>query len=511
MTNKEIINTQVLYAKQAISEGNYNKAITLLRELAIKCLEVAKVTFGIEREDYYNRSSKYLKAAEDLECQISKPDFQPKKKANDVTDNTFDTGCQKVAQAQMQKNQSSSVEDVMGKAIRPERLSDYIGQEGAVNAVKDSIKSAKLRGTALQHIMLFGGHGLGKTTFARIIANEMGVNFVELNVSNLSPSDLIKVLSDIHERDIVFIDEIHNIPQETAESVLYSAMEDFQVCYAQKNGNKVTTIKKKLPRFTLIGATTEIGKMPKPFIARAGIQCRLQPFNEQVLADIITGLFDKLGMSISQSGAMLIAARCRNNPRVANRHFLRIADKAICQKAAQVGMVGEGSLSNLDAIKNLGIHVDEQLIEEFFVSNGIDEIGLEEGDRQLMNILINNYGGGPVSLDTLAKAMGESANIISEKYEDYLIKKGMIKITSRGRVATERAYKHFGISCAEQVDGSEEIKCTSADNIDNDIDIDNGHEQELPFDMDNESNKVASDDSSTDSDVVQPEIQDDQD
>ncbi|MEG1609083.1 MAG: Holliday junction branch migration DNA helicase RuvB, partial [Clostridia bacterium] len=375
--------------------------------------------------------------------------------------------------------------DMVGATIRPQTFADYFGQPRAVLAVQDSIKSAKLRGAALQHVLIYGAHGLGKTTFARIIASEMGVDFVEINVSKLTPKELINVLSKLKDRDIVFIDEIHNIPQETAESVLYSAMEDFQVCYVEMNGKESNTIKMKLPHFTLVGATTEAGKLSKPLIARAQIQCRLEPYSDEVLAQIAQKSFGKLGMSIDENVALEIAKRCRHNPRIVNRHVSRIADKATCNYAEQSGIVASGSLNTLDAIKNLNIVVDQNVALEYFEQNGIDNLGLEEGDRSLLLILINNFDGGPTSIDTLARAMGESVNVVFDKYEDYLIKMGMIKITTLGRVATKRAYDHLGIKYNKRID----------DIVDNDKNCDDKKDEKIESEIlpsqDSESEDIA--------------------
>lgn len=326
----------------------------------------------------------------------------------------------------------------------PQYLDDYIGQPQAIKAVKDLIGAALLKNSALPHLIVYGSHGLGKTTFAHIIANEMKANFVEVNVSKITVPDMVSILKKIKPRDVIFIDEIHTLPLPVAESVLYSAMQDGKVTYTEGKGGDAHTEVLTLPPFTLIGATTEIGKLAKPFIQRA-IQIRLQEYSDEVLGNIVTAAFHKLGMVISEENGLYIAKRCRNNPRVANVTVKRITDKAIVRYAAENNVRAAGSFDSVEAIRRHGIEVTLPVIDEFFQENGIDEFGLERGDREFLHLIIDRFNGGPVGIDTLARAMNESNNVLTEKYESYLIKKGMIKIEREGRVAMPEAYRALGL------------------------------------------------------------------
>lgn len=325
--------------------------------------------------------------------------------------------------------------------LSPRYLSEYIGQPQAVRTVKELIDAAKIKKTALPHLMLYGSHGLGKTTFAKIVANEMGVNFNEVNVSNITSMELINILKQLQPRDILFIDEIHTLPTVVAEAVLYSAMTDCKVTYLEGKGKFAKTQTLKLPHFTLIGATTEIGKLAKPFTQRA-IQIRLEEYSDEVLGTLVVRSFYKSGMRISNENGLYIARRCRNNPRIANSTVRRIADKALVRYDAQHHV---GVVDSVEQVAKLNIEITPNIIDEFFKENGIDEYGLEPTDRYLLDLIINRYKGGPVGLDTLARALNESTNVITQKYEAYLIKKGMMKIEPSGRVAMPLAYKVLGL------------------------------------------------------------------
>ena len=329
-------------------------------------------------------------------------------------------------------------------SLSPQRLCDYIGQPQAVTAVRDLITAARLKNSAMPHLILYGSHGLGKTTFSRIIANELGVGFTEVNVSKMNSAEMIAILKKLKPRDIVFIDEIHTLPIIVAESVLYSAMQDGRITFTEGKGKFARTQVLTLPPFTLIGATTEVGKLAKPFTQRA-IQIRLEEYSDEVLGGIITNSFYKLGMKISSENGLYIARRCRNNPRIANNTVRRISDKALVRYAAINNLRSDGAFGSPDAVRKLNIEVTQKLIEEFFTENGIDEYGLENGDRELLKIIITRYGGGPVGIDTLARVMNESNNVISQKYEAYLIKKGFMRIDRDGRVVMPAAYRALGL------------------------------------------------------------------
>lgn len=311
-------------------------------------------------------------------------------------------------------------------------------------AVRDLITAARLKDDAMPHLIVYGSHGLGKTTFAKIIANEMRANFIEVNASKITPAEMIAILKKIQRKDIMFIDEIHTVPLVVAESILYSAMQDGRITYTEGKGASAKTNTIELPRFTLVGATTEIGKLAKPFTQRA-VQVRLEEYTDEVLASIITSSFYKLGLKIKPELSLIISKRCRNNPRIANSNVKRISDKALVRYAQINNLTSAGAFSTPDSIRALGIEVSENVIEEFFKENGIDEWGLEKGDRELLKLIIHRYKGGPVGLDTLARAMNEANNVISQKYEAYLIKKGMLRVDRDGRVAMALAYTALGL------------------------------------------------------------------
>jgi len=341
------------------------------------------------------------------------------------------------------QNNNADVGQFTG-SLSPRKLEDYIGQPKAVTAVKDLIDAALLRGAALPHIILYGSHGLGKTTFSKIISYEMQANFIEVNVTNMTPAGMIAILKELKPRDILFIDEIHTLPLQVAESIMYSAMQDGRITYTEGKGSASHTVTLDLPPFTLIGATTEIGKLAKPFTQRA-IQVRLEEYTDEVLANIISASFYKLGMSVSPEMALKISKRCRNNPRIANNTVKRISDKALVRFAAANQIKDRGIFGSVDAVRKLGISITDQVVDEFFTENGIDQYGLENADRDLLRIIINRYGGGPVGIDTLARAINESNNVISQKYEAYLIKKGMLKIEPSGRVVMAQGYRVLGL------------------------------------------------------------------
>lgn len=345
-------------------------------------------------------------------------------------------------------------------SLSPKWLSDYIGQPQAVTAVKDLIAAALLRESALPHIILYGSHGLGKTTFSKIIANEMHSNFIEVNVTNINVAGMIAILKQIKPNDILFIDEIHTLPVPVAESVMYSALQDGKITYIEGKGKTARTETLELPPFTLIGATTEIGKLAKPFTQRA-IQVRLEEYSDEVLARIIMASFYKLGMKISEELSLKISKRCRNNPRIANNTVKRISDKALVRYANQNNIKGKGSFSSIDEIIKTGLLIEEVVVDDFFEENGIDEYGLEKGDRELLRIIITRYGGGPVGIDTLSRALNEANNVISQKYEAYLIKKGMLKIEREGRVVMAQGYRALNMPVPESVKEME--KNSSAD------------------------------------------------
>lgn len=310
-------------------------------------------------------------------------------------------------------------ENTTNNPLRPTRLKDYVGQDKIKRPLAEAILAARTKQTSLDHVLLFGSAGLGKTTLARIIANEMRSNIIVMNGPTIKDTnDFIKNIKTLKENDIVFIDEIHRISTSAAESI-YTAMEDFKLSYIRNDGKNVEM---DLPKFTLIGATTHSGLLEKPMRDRFALQFRLEPYSADVLTQLGVKSFDKLGFTISETDMKNIAKRSRGVPRICNGFIKRIADKALIRNTKTI---------------------DKKLIEEYFIDNEIDSLGLNAGDIHLLKTIINKFNGGPVGLDTLASATGEGKNIIENQYEPFLIYLGFINITSNGRVATELAYKHL--------------------------------------------------------------------
>ena len=454
---KELENSLKEYiksAKVAMTSGAYEKAYDLVLHAAQSSLLLAKGSAGALR-------AKHMATYQSLKTMLIQLE---KKKTSSTTNFDSYNQTQPVHTLSPGSNQDITVKEnkktdneqsgnggaykkdnrVNKDSLSPQWLSDYIGQPQAVTAVRDLIRAALLKNSAMPHLILYGSHGLGKTTFSKIIANEMRVGFTEINVSKITPTEMIAILKKIQPKDIIFIDEIHTLPLVVAESILYSAMQDGRITYTEGKGKFARTETFTLPPFTLIGATTEIGKLSKPFTQRA-ITIRLEEYTDEVLSGIIANSFHKLGMKINFDNALYIAKRCRNNPRIANSMVKRISDKALVRYATINNLNTYGSLNSVEAIRKLNIDITEKVIDEFFIENGIDEHGLENGDRELLKMIINRYNGGPVGLDTLARAMNESNNVISQKYEAYLIKKGLLKIEPAGRMVMANAYRVLGL------------------------------------------------------------------
>lgn len=451
---EKVLSTFVNQAKDAMRIGDYDRAIDRMRN-AMKCAVLgAEKASPANKAKYINFAKSFKETVAQLEA---KRDAQARSKAPSAPTTPSAPSAPSAPKTPAGDTPSPKKEDNGGSgksgpsrapdrndALRPLYLSDYIGQPGAVMAVRDLITAARLKDDSLPHLIVYGSHGLGKTTFAKIIANEMRANFIEVNASKITPAEMIAILKKIERKDIVFIDEIHTVPLVVAESILYSAMQDGRITYTEGKGASAKTKTIELPRFTLIGATTEIGKLAKPFTQRA-VQVRLEEYTDEVLASIITSSFYKLGLKINPENSLFISKRCRNNPRIANSHVRRISDKALVRYAMLNNLTSAGAFSTPDAIRALGIEVSDKVIEEFFKENGIDEWGLEKGDRVLLDLIIKRYNGGPVGLDTLARAMNEANNVISQKYEAYLIKKGMLRVDRDGRVAMAAAYVALGL------------------------------------------------------------------
>jgi Holliday junction DNA helicase RuvB len=315
-------------------------------------------------------------------------------------------------------------EEQFERSLRPATLAEYVGQDKVRGQLEIFIQAAKGRNEALDHVLLFGPPGLGKTTLAHIIARELGVNLRQTSGPVLErPGDLAALLTNLEPRDVLFIDEIHRLSP-VVEEILYPALEDFQLDIMIGEGPAARSIKLDLPPFTLAGATTRAGMLTNPLRDRFGIVARLEFYNHQDLSRIVQRSARLLKVALEDEGAAEIAKRSRGTPRVANRLLRRVRDYAQVK--------GDGSVSK--AVAEAGLKMLD-----------VDVLGLDVMDRKLLLAVIEKFGGGPVGLDNLAHAIGEESDTIEDVLEPYLIQQGYLQRTPRGRIATLTAYRHFGI------------------------------------------------------------------
>lgn len=312
------------------------------------------------------------------------------------------------------------------KSLRPKNFKEYIGQDKLKEKMSIFIEAAKLRNESVDHILLYGPPGLGKTTLAGVIANEMGTNLKITSGPVLEKSgDLAAILTSLEENDILFIDEIHRL-NTSVEEILYPAMEDGELDIIIGKGPSARSIRIELPSFTLIGATTRAGLLSAPLRDRFGVSHRMDYYSIENLMDIVIRGASIMGARIEEDGANEIALRSRGTPRIANRFLKRVRDYS--------------------EIRGNGI-ITKNIAMEALALLGVDELGLDELDIEILNGIINNYNGGPVGIETLSLLLGEDKRTLEEVYEPYLLKIGFLKRTHRGRMVTEKGYSHIGKEC----------------------------------------------------------------
>ncbi|WP_304264429.1 Holliday junction branch migration DNA helicase RuvB [Phascolarctobacterium succinatutens] len=313
-------------------------------------------------------------------------------------------------------------------SLRPRLLNEYIGQTQVKDNLSIFIKAAAARHEALDHVLLFGPPGLGKTTLANIIANELNVNIrVTSGPAIERQGDLAAILTNLGDNDVLFIDEIHRLSK-TVEEILYSAMEDFALDIIIGKGPAARSVRLDMPHFTLIGATTRLGAIAAPLRDRFGVQCCLEFYKPEELQFIITRAAEILNVKIDKEGAMEIARRSRGTPRIANRLLKRVRD------FAQV----------------LGVEViDRQLADEALAKLEVDRYGFDRNDRKILTTIVKTFGGGPVGIETIAAAVSEESSTIEDVIEPYLMQQGMLNRTSRGRMATRETYRYLGMPFPE--------------------------------------------------------------
>ena len=316
---------------------------------------------------------------------------------------------------------------VIEKGLRPLRLDEYLGQEKIKSSIRISIEAAKLRGEPLDHILFYGPPGLGKTTLAQILANEMGVNIkISSGPAIEKPGDIAAILNGLKPGDILFIDEIHRLNR-VVEEVLYSAMEDFCIDIMIGKGPAAKSVRMKLPKFTLIGATTRVGMLTAPLRDRFGEIHKLEYYSVEELSGIILKSADRLNTSLDMDSAAELARRSRGTPRIANRLLKRVRDYAL--------------------VANDG-NINKKITDESLDMLDIDKYGLDAADRRYLEMIIERFNGGPVGLETLAASLSEETETIEDVYEPYLLQLGFVQRTPKGRVVTDLSLRHLGLEKA---------------------------------------------------------------
>ena len=314
--------------------------------------------------------------------------------------------------------------------IRPESLDEYIGQTEVKENIRVFIEAAKLRNEPLDHVLLYGPPGLGKTTLANIIANELGTNLKSASGPAIEKSgDLAAILSTLEPGDVLFIDEIHRMPR-FIEEILYPAMEDFTLDIVVGSDSNTRSIKIDLPPFTLVGATTRAGDLTSPLRDRFGITCKLKYYDEDELRLIIERTSRVLKMPIDHNAAVSLAKRSRGTPRIANRLFKRVRDFAL-----------------VDGL----LEINEEITDKALSRLKVDKVGLDEVDLEFLRSIVEKFNGGPVGVETIATSIGEEISTIEDVIEPYLLQNGFIKRTARGRVVTKKAYEHLGITFQDRL------------------------------------------------------------
>ena len=323
------------------------------------------------------------------------------------------------------KNYELVDDNILDNTIRPECIEEYIGQKDVKENIKVFMDAAKMRNEALDHVLLYGPPGLGKTTLAFIIAHEMGTNIKTASGPSIEKSgDLAAILSSLEPGDVLFIDEIHRMPR-YIEEILYPAMEDFSLDIIVGSDGNSRNIKIDLPPFTLVGATTRAGDLSSPLRDRFGIVSKLQFYTVEELTDIIKRTSRVLEMPITDDAAQELAKRSRGTPRIANRLFRRVRDFAMVKNSTEITL---------------------DITEEALDKLKVDKIGLDNTDRELLLAIINRFNGGPVGIEALSSSIGEEATTIEDVYEPFLLQIGLLKRTARGRVVTDKAYEVLGLT-----------------------------------------------------------------